>query len=118
MRASRWTVTLLLSLSLLACTAFPAMAQERVEKITAKKFEFTPNEITLKKGVPVVLELTTLDRLHGFNCPGLKIRSDIKPGTVNTVRFTPDKAGEFTFHCDTFCGSGHEMMHGKIIVTE
>jgi hypothetical protein len=91
---------------------------ETIIKITAKKFEYSPNEITLKKGVPVVLELTSLDRLHGFKCPGLKIRSDIKPGKVNQLRFTPDKVGEFPFRCDNFCGSGHDRMKGKIIVKE
>jgi Icc-related predicted phosphoesterase len=56
---------------------------EQVVKITAKKFEYSPKEITLKKGVPATLELVSLDRLHGFSCPGLDIRSDIVPGKVN-----------------------------------
>ncbi len=95
-----------------------AAENEQVIKITAKRFEYSPKEITLKKGVPVVLELTSLDRLHGFDCPGLKLRMDIRPGKVNTLRFVPDKAGTFPFHCDNFCGSGHEGMKGTIIVTE
>ena len=95
-----------------------AAENERVIQITAKKFEYSPKEITLKKGVPVVLEFTSLDRLHGFDCPGLKLRMDIRPGKVNTLRFTPDKAGTFPFHCDNFCGSGHEGMKGTLIVTE
>ena len=95
-----------------------AAENEQVIQITAKRFEYSPKEITLKKGVPVVLEFTSLDRLHGFDCPGLKLRTDIRPGKVNTLRFTPDKAGTFPFHCDNFCGSGHEGMRGTIIVTE
>jgi cytochrome c oxidase subunit II len=91
---------------------------EQVIKITAKKFEFSPKEITLKKGAPMVLELTSLDRLHGFNCPGLKIRTDIQPGKVAKLRVTPDKAGSFPFFCDIFCGSGHGEMIGTITVTE
>jgi cytochrome c oxidase subunit 2 len=43
---------------------------------------------------------------------------DIRPGKVNTLRFTPDKAGTFPFHCDNFCGTGHEGMKGTITVTE
>lgn len=96
----------------------PAADNEQVIKVTAKKFEYSPKEITVKKGVPVVLEFTSLDRLHGFNCPGLKIRTDIKPGQVNRLRFTPDKTGTFPFHCDNFCGTGHDKMTGTIIVTE
>jgi cytochrome c oxidase subunit II len=91
---------------------------EQVIKVTAKKFEYSPKEITLKKGVPVVLEFTSLDRLHGFNCPDLNIRADIRPGKVSTLRFTPGKVGTFPFHCDNFCGTGHEAMRGTIKVVE
>jgi cytochrome c oxidase subunit 2 len=65
-----------------------------------------------------VLEFTSLDRLHGFNCPGLGIRTDIQPGKVNRLQFTPDKTGTFPFHCDNFCGTGHEGMRGTLTVTE
>ena len=95
-----------------------AAENDQVIQITAKRFEYSPKEITLKKNVPVVLEFTTLDRLHGFNCPGLGIRMDIRPGKVNTLRIVPEKVGTFPFHCDNFCGSGHEGMKGMITVTE
>ena len=121
-----WTMTI--SVSILITTAVILCARmsgsvmaeetERVIKITAKRFEYSPNEITVKKGVPVVLEFTSLDRLHGFDCPGLGIRTDISPKKVTQLRFVPEKVGEFPFHCDNFCGSGHEKMTGKIIVTE
>jgi cytochrome c oxidase subunit 2 len=105
-------------ITIVICGHLIAAENEQVIQITAKRFEYSPKEITLKKGVPVVLEFTSLDRLHGFDCPGLKLRLDIRPGKVNTLRFTPDKAGTFPFHCDNFCGSGHEGMRGTIIVTE
>jgi cytochrome c oxidase subunit 2 len=89
---------------------------EQVVQVTAKKFEYSPNVITVKMGVPLVLEFTSLDRLHGFNCPGLGIRTDIPPQKVTRLRFVPQKAGTFHFHCDNFCGEGHEGMTGTIIV--
>ena len=95
-----------------------ASPPDQVIKITAKRFEYNPNEIKLKKGVPAVLEFTSLDRLHGFSCPDFGIRTDIAPGKVATVRFVPDKAGTFPFHCDIFCGDGHEEMTGKFIVED
>ena len=73
---------------------------EQTIKVTAQKFEYTPKEVTLKKGVPVVLELTSLDVHHGFNCPELGLRADIFPGKITKVRFVPDKAGSVPFHCD------------------
>ena len=49
----------------------PAPPAVQVVKIVAKRFDFTPEQITVKKGVPVDIELTTEDRLHGFIAPGL-----------------------------------------------
>ena len=94
------------------------IAKERVIAIEARKFIYTPNEITLKKGEPVVLAFTAVDFIHGFFIPDMHIRADLKPGQVNEVRLTPGKSGEYAFLCDNFCGSGHEEMNGKIIVTE
>ena len=93
-----------------------AAGEEQTIVIKAKRYEYIPNEITLKKGVPVVLAFTSLDRHHGFYCPGLKIRADIYPEKITRVRVVPDTAGTFPFHCDVFCGGGHEEMTGTIIV--
>jgi cytochrome c oxidase subunit 2 len=94
-----------------------AQQGERVVKVSARKFAFTPNQITLKKGEPVTIELATEDVFMGFNAPGLGVRSDIVPGKVMRLRVTPAEAGTFPFLCDIFCGDGHETMSGKIIVT-
>jgi cytochrome c oxidase subunit 2 len=100
------------------CAQVSAEQQERVIKMTAKKFEYSPSEITLKKGVPTILEITALDRIHGFSCPDLNIRADLVQGKVTRVRVVPQKAGRFIFRCDIFCGDGHEDMSGTIIVKE
>jgi len=94
-----------------------AQPNERVIPVVARKFVFLPSTINLKKGEPVVLEFTAPEVVMGFNAPDLKLRTDIVPGTVAHVRFTPDKAGTFPFLCDVFCGDGHETMHGTLIVT-
>ena len=100
-----------------ATAAVPAGA-EQVVHMTAKKFEYTPNQITLKKGVPVVLEITAIDRDHGFKVPELGVRADLKSGQVTRVRIVPDRTGTFEFRCDVFCGSGHEDMSGEIVVVD
>jgi cytochrome c oxidase subunit 2 len=96
----------------------PDPSAERVIQITAKKFDFSPGEIKIKKGETVILELKSADRDHGFNLPDFKIRMDVKPGEATRVKLTPDKTGTFTFTCDVFCGSGHEDMSGTITVTD
>jgi len=90
----------------------------KIFKISVKRFEYNPAEITLKKGVPVVLHLTTEDRSYEFNVPSMKLRADIMPGKVTELKVTPRKLGDFYFFCDIDCGSGHERMNGKIKVTE
>ncbi|HWE22985.1 MAG TPA: cupredoxin domain-containing protein [Myxococcales bacterium] len=94
----------------------PAAGGERVVQITARKFTYKPDVIELELGVPAVIELTSLDRDHGFAVPELGLRIDVEPGKTARVKVTPDKVGTFPFHCDIFCGSGHEEMAGRIVV--
>jgi cytochrome c oxidase subunit 2 len=93
-----------------------AAPRARVIKMSARRFAYTPNHLTVKKGTPVVLELTSVDVLMGINIPDLNVRADIVPGKVTHLRFVPDKAGTFVFLCDIFCGSGHEQMQGTLTV--
>jgi cytochrome c oxidase subunit II len=97
--------------------ALIAQPQERIIKINARRFAFTPSEVRLARGVPVTLEFTSSDVVMGFNAPDFGIRCDILPEAGSRLRLTPDKGGEFPFHCDIFCGSGHEEMTGMFIVT-
>ena len=93
-------------------------AQEQVIRVTAKKFEYSPNEITVKKGVPVILEITSLDRDHGFKLEAFNINQKLKKGETETIEFTADKTGTFPFQCSEFCGLGHGKMKGKLVVGE
>jgi len=120
MEASRRRITMGLGALLLGAGTIglraAAQPEEQVIKILARKFTYSPNKLTVKKGVPVVLELTTADVLMGFYVPDFDIRADIVPEQVTRVRLVPDKTGTFTFLCDVFCGSGHETMNGTITV--
>lgn len=90
---------------------------ERVIKISAERYEYSPAKVTLKKGEAVILELSSEDRLHGFHIKDLGVRADVLPGQPVRVRIVPDKVGTFPFTCDLFCGSGHGDMNGVILVT-
>ena len=103
----------------LVCAAHTSAAPtEHVIHLTAKKFDYSPNVITVKKGEPVAIEIVSSDRKHGFTIAALGIRSDVLPGATNVVRFTPQTTGTFDFHCDLFCGSGHEGMAGTLVVED
>jgi len=91
-------------------------APQRIE-ITAQRFNFTPGEITVKKGQAVVLVLKSLDVDHGLRIREFGVNAVIKAGKTVEVKFTPNKTGDFVGHCSTFCGPGHGMMEIKLHVT-
>ena len=104
--------------SALGYVAVHAAPSPKVIKIGAKRFEYTPGTLTLKKGEPVVFEFSSEDVVMGFNLPDFNLRADIVPDKVTRVEFTPNKTGTFVFLCDIFCGSGHEEMQGSVTVID
>ncbi len=87
-------------------------------KMTAKKYEFNPSTITVKKGEKVRLIITATDRDHGFRLDEFGINQKLKKGDPTTIEFTADKTGTFEFKCSEFCGLGHGKMKGKVVVEE
>jgi cytochrome c oxidase subunit 2 len=94
-----------------------AQSSPRIIKVTAQRFRYTPNRIAIKHGETVTLELTSLDVPMGFNAPAFMVRANVLPEEIARVQITADKAGEFDFFCDVFCGNGHAGMRGKIVVS-
>lgn len=78
--------------------------------ITAKRFAFDPQLITLKEGEPVRLVLEAVDVAHGLRCRELGLDVKASPGKPGEALITPGKVGEFIGHCSVFCGAGHGTM--------
>ena len=91
---------------------------QRVVKIKARRFEFEPNRIVVKKGEKVRLEVTSEDVTHGINIEAFDINRELKPNKTEIIDFTANQAGPFHFHCSVYCGKGHSDMHGELIVLE
>ena len=117
-RGRRLLYSLLLVGLLMAALPFRATAADNahVIQITAKRFEFTPNVVTLKRGEPVTLRVTSADVTHGFYSKQLKIDEVLEPGKTVDVNLTPQTPGTYTLICDHFCGSGHGNMKMTIVV--
>jgi cytochrome c oxidase subunit II len=111
-------IVALLLLSALAATARGADGTEppRAVAITAKRFEFVPSTVTLKKGETVKLVFTSEDVTHGVFLRPLKVDVDLTPGESREVTVTPQAAGSFTAICHHFCGSGHGGMKLTVVV--
>lgn len=110
--------SLALAAAILVVSAASVGADEAPRTITvsAKRFEFAPNQITLKKGEPVTLRVTSEDVTHGFFSRPLKIDADLAPGQVVDVPVTPSAAGTYTIICDHFCGAQHGNMKLTVVV--
>lgn len=80
--------------------------------VDAKRWQFTPNIINVKKGQKVKIIINNTDTKHGINLPDFNVAGN------DSIEFTADKTGEFIFKCNNYCGDGHGEMQGKIIVTE
>jgi cytochrome c oxidase subunit 2 len=95
-----------------------AAEEPKVIEITAKRFGFSPDNITLKKGEEVTLRLKSEDVTHGFFIREIKADELIEPGKPVAIKVQPQKAGTFNAICHHFCGAGHGNMKMTVTVVE
>lgn len=93
--------------------------------VEASMSGFDKTEIRVKAGEPVTIRLTSLDNSHHTDGGGkhqwavdeLGVDVIAQPESSNTVTFTPEKAGTYTFYCDICCGGkANPTMNGQIVV--
>jgi cytochrome c oxidase subunit II len=105
----------------------------QVIEVTAKKYEYTPSPIRVKRNAQVQLKITSLDKTHGFKInlypdgtdakgdPGLIFASDsdcfkIEKDAPTMIQFVARAPGTYSFHCCNRCGIGHGGMKGQLVV--
>ena len=74
--------------------------------------------IVVPVGRPAVIHLTSLDVIHSFSVPAMRITQDAIPGMSIPFWFTPVKTGEYKIVCAQLCGSSHYGMFGILRVVE
>ncbi len=72
------------------------------------------DEMHLPVGQPVVLNVTSTDVIHSFWVPDFRLKADMIPGLINTIRFTPTRPGRYPIVCTEFCGTQHGMMNATV----
>ena len=87
-------------------------------EIHARKFGYTPSQITLKKGETYKLHLTSEDVPHSLRIKALDFKAAMEPDKYNDVLFTPMQAGDFKADCGVYCGAGHKDMSMTVHVVE
>lgn len=85
--------------------------------LMARTFQFYPI-LRLKKGETYRLLVSSADMQHGLSIQPAGLNFQILPGYLSVIRLTPTEAGEFQIVCNEYCGLGHHLMTGKVIVTE
>jgi cytochrome c oxidase subunit 2 len=76
----------------------------------------TVNDLHLPIGRNVIVQLSSLDVIHSFGVPAMRVKQDAIPGMLIPVWFTPTLPGSFDIACSQLCGLGHYRMRGVITV--
>ena len=74
------------------------------------------NEFHLPVNTPTTIHVTSRDVIHGFWIPELRMKADMVPGLINTIRVTPTVEGSYPIVCSEFCGLAHGAMHATVVV--
>ncbi len=77
---------------------------------------FDENMLHVPMDEPVVLRIQSIDVLHSFFLPNMRVKQDVVPGMKQHVWFTAIKGGKYDIVCAELCGWGHYKMKGQIVV--
>jgi cytochrome c oxidase subunit II len=76
--------------------------------------------LVLPAGREVDLDLRSIDVIHGFFIPGMRLKQNAVPGMPMHVHFTPSTPGDYSILCSQVCGLGHARMqtHLRVVSNE
>ena len=85
----------------------------------AYQWKFAYCSITVYEGQRVIINMRSLDVPHGFAIDGYEqVRAFIPPDVDTSVEFVAFLVGEFVYFCTVFCGEGHALHTGTLIVNQ
>jgi len=93
-----------------------AAPADKLFRIEASQYAFTPAQIKVNPGDRVRIELVSTDVVHGLYIDGYDLSVEADPGQSARLEFTADKAGSYRMRCSITCGAMHPFMIGKIQV--
>lgn len=74
------------------------------------------NELHVPVGKVVQIRLNSLDVIHSFFIPNLRLKQDVMPGRKIVAWFNATQPGTYEIACAELCGFGHHTMRGTVIV--
>lgn len=135
-----WTIVPAITLIFIAFVQMSAWAEVKIQQpdaapiaeVTARQFEWrirypgpdarfgTPddihhlNDLHLPVDADVVIDLKSMDVLHDFFLPHLRVKQDAVPGMKIPVWFRSKELGTYDLVCAELCGWGHYKMKGRV----
>lgn len=85
---------------------------------TEAEDSFFSDELVLLQNQPIKLEMNSLDVIHSFWVPELRVKQDVTPGVETVYRVTPTLAGEYSIRCTEICGLNHSLMMADVLVMD
>ena len=85
-------------------------------RMVALMFAFVPAEVRVPAGRPVRFRLTSADVTHGFLIAGTNANTMLMPGYISQFTTVFKKPGDYLIVCHEFCGNGHHVMSGRLVV--
>jgi cytochrome c oxidase subunit II len=76
----------------------------------------TLNDLRVPVGVPVLVQLASVDVIHSFNLPNFRVKRDAVPGDITRLTFNARTPGEYEIACAQHCGPNHYKMRGVLTV--
>lgn len=138
-----WTILPAATLLFIAIYQMEAWAEVKIDKparhdalveVVARQFEWrvrypgqdgklgtaddihSVNEMHVPVDSTILVELKSMDVLHDFFLPNLRVKQDAVPGKMIPVWFTATEIDEYDLVCAELCGWGHYKMKGRLIV--
>ena len=78
--------------------------------------DLVASELVLPVRREVDLQLRSVDVIHGFFVPQMRLKQNAVPGSTFHVHFTPVREGTYPILCSQICGSGHARMQARMRV--
>lgn len=73
-------------------------------------------EVAVPVNRDVILQISSLDVIHSFKVPALRITQDAIPGMRIPVHFKATQTNTYQINCAQLCGNGHANMKGILKV--
>jgi cytochrome c oxidase subunit 2 len=79
---------------------------------------FSNSKLVLPVDRPAYFDIESVDVIHSFWIPEMRLKMDAIPGRTNKLVLTPNVLGEYKVRCAEICGTNHAYMLSDVEVVD